>query len=65
MIPLRRNCCKGTPLVANDNEYRQLRHNPELTSRIVRTLLEKYFPSTIHADILNAVGLSPTPIQIR
>ena len=40
-----------------DNAYSALETNPELTWRIVRSLLNDYFPPSLHEDILRAVGL--------
>ena len=37
-----------------------LRRNAFARERIVRNLLSAHFPATLHADILAAVGLSPT-----
>jgi putative restriction endonuclease len=36
-----------------------LRSDPALVSEVAARLLENHFPESIHADILNAVGLTP------
>lgn len=37
--------------------YERIRRNPELLRSLARTLLEGHFPSTLHGDICDAVGL--------
>lgn len=37
--------------------YRALRGDPELVNRISAQILEEHFPSSLHEDLLNAVGM--------
>jgi putative restriction endonuclease len=44
--------------------YDELRANPELLRRTVRTLLDEHFPVSYHEDLLTAVGLELTDSRV-
>lgn len=45
----------------SDEVQAALRASPDLAGKIASMLLERHFPETLHADILQAVGLDLTP----
>ena len=44
--------------------YNSLKTNPEVTHRIIREILEAHFPSTLHEDILQEIGI-PANLQLN
>jgi putative restriction endonuclease len=45
----------------SDDVFQQLRNDPQLVQDIVQSLLDAHFPSSVHEDVLQSVGIDISP----